>query len=143
MIYIGDVQTTIKCDQNDPILAVDEENKYMVVSVGSVHYMLLLEGSSFKGLQSVSYRRASAFDDYVEAMTLVDERGTVIMASSAVVSFRVLPADFKLEQAKFACEDVRQFKDQSDHSFFILCKEQRYTRKRYPDTCAGTERYGR
>ena len=110
VIYIGDVQTTIKCDQNDPILAVDEENKYMVVSVGSVHYMLLLEGSSFKGLQSVSYRRASAFDDYVEAMTLVDERGTVIMASSAVVSFRVLPADFKLEQAKFACEDVRQLK---------------------------------
>ena len=110
VIYIGDVQTTIKCDQNDPILAVDEENKYMVVSVGNVHYMLLLEGSSFKGLQSVSYRRASAFDDYVEAMTLVDERGTVIMASSAVVSFRVLPADFKLEQAKFACEDVRQLK---------------------------------
>lgn len=110
VIYIGDVQTTIKCDQNDPILAVDEENKYMVVSVGSVHYMLLLEGSSFKGLQSVSYRKASAFDDYVEAMTLVDERGTVIMASSAVVSFRVLPADFKLEQAKFACEDVRQLK---------------------------------
>lgn len=110
VIYIGDVQTTIKCDQNDPILAVDEENKYMVVSVGSVHYMLLLEGSSFKGLQSVSYRRASAFDDYVEAMTLVDERGTVIMASSAVVSFRVLPANFKLEQAKFACEDVRQLK---------------------------------
>ena len=110
VIYIGDVQTTIKCDVNDPILAVDEENKYMVVSVGSVHYMLLLEGSSFKGLQSVSYRKASAFDDYVEAMTLVDERGTVIVASSAVVSFRVLPADFKLEQAKFVCEDVRQLK---------------------------------
>lgn len=110
VIYIGDVQTTIKCDQNDPILAVDEENKYMVVSVGNVHYMLLLEGSSFKGLQSVSYRKACAFDDYVEAMTLIDERGTILMASSAVVSFRVLPADFKLEQAKFTCEDVRQLK---------------------------------
>lgn len=110
VIYIGDVQTTIKCDMNDPILAVDEENKYMVVSVGSVHYMLLLEGSSFKGLQSVSYRKTSAFDDYVEAMTLVDERATVLMASSAVVSFRVLPAEFKLDQAKFSCEDVRQLK---------------------------------
>lgn len=34
VIYIGDVQTTIKCDQNDPILAVDEENKYMASQCG-------------------------------------------------------------------------------------------------------------
>lgn len=110
VIYIGNVQTTIKCDRYDPILAVDEENKYMVVSVGSVHYMLLMEGSSFKGLQSVSYRRTCAFDDYIEAITLVDEQNRKIIACPARVSFRVLPANFKLEQAKFSCADVRELK---------------------------------
>lgn len=60
VICIGDVQTTIRCDKNDPILAVDEENKYMLLGVGGVHYTLLLEGSSFKGLQSVAYRKSWA-----------------------------------------------------------------------------------
>lgn len=107
IICIGDVQTTIRCDKNDPILAVDEENKYLVVSVGGVHYTLLLEGSTFKGLQSVAYRKAFAFDDYVEAMTLLDSKGEVVVASPARISFRVLPKEFKLEQATFTCADVR------------------------------------
>lgn len=110
VVYIGEVETTIHCDKNDPVLAVDEENKYMVISVGGVHYTLLLEGSVFKGLQSISYRRVCAFDDYIEALTLINDQGEAIISSPARVSFRVLPADFKLEQAKFSCADLRKLK---------------------------------
>lgn len=108
VICIGDVHTTIRCDKNDPILAVDEENKYLVVSVGGVHYTLLLEGSTFKGLQSVVYRKVYAFDDYLEIMSLVGDNGELLAASQPSVSFRVLPKDFKVEQALFSFADVRQ-----------------------------------
>lgn len=110
VIFIGDVQTTIRCDKNDPILAVDEESKYMLVSVGGVHYTLLLEGSTFKGLQSVAYRRTYATDDVVEAMTLLNSSNDVIASSPAKLSFRVLPKEFKLDQAKFECDDIRELK---------------------------------
>ena len=110
VIFIGNVQTTIRCDKNDPILAVDEESKYMLVSVGGVHYTLLLEGSTFKGLQSVAYRRTYATDDVVEAMTLLNSSDDVIASSPAKLSFRVLPKEFKLAQAKFECDDIRELK---------------------------------
>lgn len=110
VIFIGNVQTTIRCDKNDPILAVDEENKYMLVSVGGVHYTLLLEGSSFKGLQSVAYRRTLAFDDYVEVMMLLGDKDKVVAVSQPALSFRVLPEDFMVDKAGFGFADVRPLK---------------------------------
>lgn len=110
VICIGDVQTTIRCDKNDPILAVDEENKYMLLGVGGVHYTLLLEGSSFKGLQSVAYRKSWAFDDYVEVMTLLGDKDKVVAVSQPALSFRVLPEDFMVDKAGFGFADVRPLK---------------------------------
>lgn len=110
VICIGDVQTTIRCDKNDPILAVDEENKYMLLGVGGVHYTLLLEGSSFKGLQSVAYRKSWAFDDYVEVMTLLGDKDKVVAVSQPALSFRVLPEDFMVDKAVFGFADVRPLK---------------------------------
>lgn len=110
VIRIGDVQTTIRCDKNDPILAVDEENKYMLLGVGGVHYTLLLEGSSFKGLQSVAYRKTLAFDDYVEVMTLLGDKDKEVAVSQPALSFRVLPKDFMVGKAVFGFADVRPLK---------------------------------
>lgn len=61
-IKIGDKVTDLKQNNEFPNIAVDAESKTVIVTIDGQNYTLLQEGSAFKGLQTVVYRK-QAVDD--------------------------------------------------------------------------------
>ena len=59
-IKIGDKLTDLKQNNEFPNIAIDEETKTVIVTIDGQNYTLLQEGSAFKGLQTVVYRRQAS-----------------------------------------------------------------------------------
>lgn len=107
-IKIGDKLTDLKQNNEFPNIAIDEETKTVIVTIDGQNYTLLQEGSAFKGLQTVVYRR-QAHDDasdvcYAYNINTVD--GDLFAFVPAYASFKVYPGDFSLDNAKFSFVDT-------------------------------------
>ena len=70
-IKIGDKVTDLKQNNEFPNIAVDAESKTVIVTIDGQNYTLLQEGSAFKGLQTVVYRK-QAVDDYSDVCKAYD-----------------------------------------------------------------------
>ena len=118
-IKIGDKVTDLKQNNEFPNIAVDAESKTVIVTIDGQNYTLLQEGSAFKGLQTVVYRKQAvddlydicrAYDIYwLENEGTFDSDKDVLFASvPAYASFKVYPGDFSLNNAKFSFVDTYQ-----------------------------------
>ncbi|WP_106830871.1 PL29 family lyase N-terminal domain-containing protein [Parabacteroides pacaensis] len=114
-IKIGDKQTSFKFDANIPSVIYNETAKTVVMAIDGKSYTLLQEGSAFKGLQSIVYRKKTADDarDFVYATSLYsDIKGekVVLAAAPGMAEFKVFPKDFDLTNAKFLFSDTYETK---------------------------------
>ena len=118
-IKIGDKVTDLKQNNEFPNIAVDAESKTVIVTIDGQNYTLLQEGSAFKGLQTVVYRKQNVNDanDVCKAYDIYwqenegsfDSDKDVLFASvPAYASFKVYPGDFSLNNAKFSFIDTYQ-----------------------------------
>ena len=118
-IKIGDKVTDLKQNNEFPNIAVDAESKTVIVTIDGQNYTLLQEGSAFKGLQTVVYRKQAVDDasDICKAYDIywMENEGSlnpdkdVLFASvPAYASFKVYPGDFSLNNAKFSFVDTYQ-----------------------------------
>lgn len=116
-IKIGDKVTDLKQNNEFPNIAVDAESKTVIVTIDGQNYTLLQEGSAFKGLQTVVYRKQAVddWDDVCKAYDIYwqeneesfDPDKDVLFASvPAYASFKVYPGDFSLNNAKFSFVDT-------------------------------------
>ena len=116
-IKIGDKVTDLKQNNSFPNIVVDEESKTVAITIDGQTYTLLQEGSAFKGLQTVVYRKqhvddindiCKAYDIYYQATDgSFDADKDIFFASvPAYASFKVYPGDFSLDNAKFSFVDT-------------------------------------
>ena len=118
-IKIGDKVTDLKQNNEFPNIAVDAESKTVIVTIDGQNYTLLQEGSAFKGLQTVVYRK-QAVDDYSDVCKAYDiywqenegsfnpDKDVLFASVPAYASFKVYPGDFSLNNAKFSFVDTYQ-----------------------------------
>ena len=107
-IKIGDKVTDLKQNNEFPNIAVDAESKTVIVTIDGQNYTLLQEGSAFKGLQTVVYRK-QAVDvayDVCYAYNVYNTDNELFAAVPAYASFKVYPGDFSLDNAKFSFVDT-------------------------------------
>ena len=118
-IKIGDKVTDLKQNNEFPNIAVDAESKTVIVTIDGQNYTLLQEGSAFKGLQTVVYRK-QAVDDAEDVCKAYDiywmenegslnpDKDVLFASVPAYASFKVYPGDFSLNNAKFSFVDTYQ-----------------------------------
>lgn len=108
-IFIGDVQTNLTCDKNDPILAHNNQNKTLYVCIGGESYLINYGASSFSGISSIIYRKKyfSESDEYLEAAVL-KKSDEILYAAPAIAEFKILPAKIDLSEATYACTDIHK-----------------------------------
>ena len=106
-IKIGDKVTDLKQNNEFPNIAVDAESKTVIVTIDGQNYTLLQEGSAFKGLQTVVYRK-QAVDDAEDVCKAYDiywmenegslnpDKDVLFASVPAYASFKVYPGDFSL-----------------------------------------------
>ena len=125
-IKIGDKVTDLKQNNEFPNIAVDAESKTVIVTIDGQNYTLLQEGSAFKGLQTVVYRKqavddngdiCTAYDLYrmknKDAQSVNPATDELFAAVPAYASFKVYPGDFSLDNAKFSFVDTYKVKMRS------------------------------
>ena len=107
-IKIGDKVTDLKQNNEFPNIAVDAESKTVIVTIDGQNYTLLQEGSAFKGLQTVVYRKQAVNDAYdvCYAYNVYNTDNELFAAVPAYASFKVYPGDFSLDNAKFSFVDT-------------------------------------
>ena len=107
-IKIGDKVTDLKQNNEFPNIAVDAESKTVIVTIDGQNYTLLQEGSAFKGLQTVVYRKQAVDDDddVCYAYNVYNTDNELFAAVPAYASFKVYPGDFSLDNAKFSFVDT-------------------------------------
>jgi len=107
-IKIGDKVTDLKQNNEFPNIAVDAESKTVIVTIDGQNYTLLQEGSAFKGLQTVVYRKQAVDDAYdvCYAYNVYNTDNELFAAVPAYASFKVYPGDFSLDNAKFSFVDT-------------------------------------
>jgi hypothetical protein len=107
-IKIGDKVTDLKQNNEFPNIAVDAESKTVIVTIDGQNYTLLQEGSAFKGLQTVVYRKQAVDDasDIFYAYNVYNTDNELFAAVPAYASFKVYPGDFSLDNAKFSFVDT-------------------------------------
>ena len=107
-IKIGDKVTDLKQNNEFPNIAVDAESKTVIVTIDGQNYTLLQEGSAFKGLQTVVYRKQAVNDanDVCYAYNVYNTDNELFAAVPAYASFKVYPGDFSLDNAKFSFVDT-------------------------------------
>ena len=107
-IKIGDKITDLKQNNEFPNIAVDAESKTVIVTIDGQNYTLLQEGSAFKGLQTVVYRKQAKDDnnDVCYAYNVTNADNELFAAVPAYASFKVYPGDFSLDNAKFTFVDT-------------------------------------
>ena len=107
-IKIGDKVTDLKQNNEFPNIAVDAESKTVIVTIDGQNYTLLQEGSAFKGLQTVVYRKQAVDDlkDICYAYNVYNTDNELFAAVPAYASFKVYPGDFSLDNAKFSFVDT-------------------------------------
>ena len=107
-IKIGDKITDLKQNNEFPNIAVDAESKTVIVTIDGQNYTLLQEGSAFKGLQTVVYRKQHIDDndDVRYAYNVYNADNELFAAVPAYASFKVYPGDFSLDNAKFSFVDT-------------------------------------
>ena len=107
-IKIGDKVTDLKQNNEFPNIAVDAESKTVIVTIDGQNYTLLQEGSAFKGLQTVVYRKQAVDDAYdvCYAYNVYNTDYELFAAVPAYASFKVYPGDFSLDNAKFSFVDT-------------------------------------
>ena len=107
-IKIGDKVTDLKQNNEFPNIAVDAESKTVIVTIDGQNYTLLQEGSAFKGLQTVVYRKQAVNDDndVCYAYNVCNTDNELFAAVPAYASFKVYPGDFSLDNAKFSFVDT-------------------------------------
>ncbi len=107
-IKIGDKVTDLKQNNEFPNIAVDAESKTVIVTIDGQNYTLLQEGSAFKGLQTVVYRKQAVddADDVCYAYNVYNTDNELFAAVPAYASFKVYPGDFSLDNAKFSFVDT-------------------------------------
>ena len=107
-IKIGDKVTDLKQNNEFPNIAVDAESKTVIVTIDGQNYTLLQEGSAFKGLQTVVYRKQALNDanDVCYAYNVYNTDNELFAAVPAYASFKVYPGDFSLDNAKFSFVDT-------------------------------------
>ena len=107
-IKIGDKVTDLKQNNEFPNIAVDAESKTVIVTIDGQNYTLLQEGSAFKGLQTVVYRKQAKDDnsDVCYAYNVYNADNDLFAAVPAYASFKVYPGDFSLDNAKFSFVDT-------------------------------------
>ena len=107
-IKIGDKVTDLKQNNEFPNIAVDAESKTVIVTIDGQNYTLLQEGSAFKGLQTVVYRKQAVNDDndVCYAYNVYNTDKELFAAVPAYASFKVYPGDFSLDNAKFSFVDT-------------------------------------
>ena len=107
-IKIGDKVTDLKQNNEFPNIAVDAESKTVIVTIDGQNYTLLQEGSAFKGLQTVVYRKQAVNDanDVCYAYNVYNADNELFAAVPAYASFKVYPGDFSLDNAKFSFVDT-------------------------------------
>ena len=107
-IKIGDKVTDLKQNNEFPNIAVDAESKTVIVTIDGQNYTLLQEGSAFKGLQTVVYRKQAVDDasDICYAYNVYNTDDELFAAVPAYASFKVYPGDFSLDNAKFSFVDT-------------------------------------
>ena len=116
-IKIGDKVTDLKQNNEFPNIAVDAESKTVIVTIDGQNYTLLQEGSAFKGLQTVVYRKQTV-DDWYDVCKAYDiywqenegsfdpDKDVLFASVPAYASFKVYPGDFSLNNAKFSFVDT-------------------------------------
>ena len=107
-IKIGDKVTDLKQNNEFPNIAVDAESKTVIVTIDGQNYTLLQEGSAFKGLQTVVYRKQAVDDAYdvCYAYNVYNTDNELFAAVPAYASFKVYPGDFSLDNTKFSFVDT-------------------------------------
>lgn len=107
-IKIGDKLTDLRQNNEFPNIAIDEETKTVIVTIDGQNYTLLQEGSAFKGLQTVVYRRQAHDDanDVCYAYNIKTVDNDLFAFVPAYASFKVYPGDFSLDNAKFSFVDT-------------------------------------
>ena len=107
-IKIGDKVTDLKQNNEFPNIAVDAESKTVIVTIDGQNYTLLQEGSAFKGLQTVVYRKQAVNDacGVCYAYNVYNTDNELFAAVPAYASFKVYPGDFSLDNAKFSFVDT-------------------------------------
>jgi len=114
-ICIGEYRTSFKYNANVPSMIYNEKDGTMQVTIDGQSYTLLMEGSAFNGLQSISYRK-QAYDDYNDFAVAYQlyypknktEVDTLFAAIPAKAEFKVYPSKFSKSDAELFFSDTYQ-----------------------------------
>jgi hypothetical protein len=103
-----------------PSIIANEENQTLQITIDGNTYVLPLESSTYKGLQSIIWRPIYDLvdDNYAQyvAITGTDKEGKaiVLISGSAVLQFKVLPATFDVEKASYNFVDFHKLETRAD-----------------------------
>jgi hypothetical protein len=111
-LYFGETQSTLKFDQSLPSIIANEENQTLQITIDGNTYVLPLESSTYKGLQSIIWRPESYRDqyDYAKYVAIVDNDVNTLISGSAELKFKVLPATFDVEKASYNFVDFHKLR---------------------------------
>jgi len=116
-MYFGNQKSGLKFDATLPIIVDNEKDGTIDITLNGETYKVLKTGSSYRGLNSIIWRRMHVDDgdEYATAPTLFQtikvegENTDVVVASApAKVDFKILPTTFKTDEATFACVDFHK-----------------------------------
>ena len=126
-IQIGDKVTDLKATGNRPVMVADTENGTLALTWEGKTYTLLMAGSEYDGLQSLTYRRMAAddCDDINSAYVLgYTNPGTkewdTIASVPGSLQFKVLPREFDVEKASYNFFDTHLTKATAEPSIVYV-----------------------
>jgi hypothetical protein len=103
-----------------PSIIANEENQTLQITIDGNTYVLPLESSTYKGLQSIIWRPVYDLvdDNYAQyvAITGLDKENKVkvLISGTAELSFKVLPATFDVEKASYNFVDFHKLLTRAD-----------------------------